>query len=116
IQPESTSPGPGTTEIELPSGEDGGSEPTSDGSDPFAEAIRLAESAGELTNRATSSQDWAEIAKIWKEAAAQMADVPESDARFQQARERIATYSENGDYARQRVLLLQVESSTKDAP
>ena len=72
----------------------------------FSDAVRLAQSALKATETASSAQDWSKIAKLWQDAAALMAVVPENDLRFQQARDRTVTYRSNAEYARQQVLQL----------
>ena len=86
-------------------------QPTTPSADPFADAVQLAQEALDATQTATTAQDWSKIAKLWQEASALMANVPESDSRFGQARERTAIYRSNGEYARQRVLQLLQEAS-----
>lgn len=72
----------------------------------FSDAVRLAQSALKATETASTAQDWSKISKLWQDAAALMAIVPESDSRFQQARDRTITYRSNAEYARQQVLQL----------
>ena len=72
----------------------------------FADAVRLAQSALKATETASTAQDWSKIAKLWQDAAALMAIVPDADPRFQQARDRTITYRSNAEYARQQVLQL----------
>lgn len=72
----------------------------------FSDAVQLAQSALKATETASSAQDWSKIAKLWQDAAALMAVVPENDPSFQQARDRTITYRSNAEYARQQVLQL----------
>ena len=78
--------------------------PSQDVDAAFSDAVRLAQSALKATETASTAQDWSKIAKLWQDAAALMAIVPEDDPSFQQARDRTITYRSNAEYARQQVL------------
>ncbi|MEM9216902.1 MAG: polysaccharide biosynthesis tyrosine autokinase [Cyanobacteria bacterium P01_F01_bin.150] len=80
--------------------------PSTDVDATFSDAVRLAQSALKATETASTAQDWSKIAKLWQDAAALMAMVPENDPHFQQARDRTITYRSNAEYARRQVLQL----------
>ncbi|GAB4478962.1 MAG: hypothetical protein OHK0037_40980 [Elainellaceae cyanobacterium] len=69
--------------------------------DPFAQAVRLAESAVRDGQSAETSADWLDLASRWQRASDLMAQVPTTDSRYTTAQNRIALYYENSNAALQ---------------
>jgi hypothetical protein len=67
--------------------------------DPFTQAVRIAEQAALDGQTAASSTDWLDLATRWQRASDLMAQVAPDDSRYQTAKNRIATYSQNSQSA-----------------
>ncbi|MGD1904538.1 MAG: hypothetical protein ACFB0C_00930 [Leptolyngbyaceae cyanobacterium] len=67
--------------------------------EPFGEAVRTATMAAELTQTATTPEEWSEVGVLWDSAMQFMMKVPEDHAQYGTAQDRIATYAGNRDYA-----------------
>lgn len=68
-------------------------------SDPFTEAVRIAEKAGIDGKTAASSAEWLDLAARWQKASDYMAQVGEDDKRYPAANERVTSYQNNRDAA-----------------
>ncbi|MDY7012062.1 MAG: hypothetical protein SVX43_00445 [Cyanobacteriota bacterium] len=68
-------------------------------SDPFAEAIRLAESSALKGQTATTAAEWLDLAAKWQRASELMQSIPKSDPRYATARERATLYRKNSEMA-----------------
>lgn len=79
--------------------------------DPFAQAVRLAESAVRDGQTAQTSADWLELASRWQRASDLMAQVPATDSRYTTAQNRVALYQENSNAALQRADRLRQSSN-----
>ncbi|MGA1475041.1 MAG: hypothetical protein ACO4AI_07730 [Prochlorothrix sp.] len=75
--------------------------PVAEVANPWYEGVTLAIEAAELTQEATSAEDWDNIAARWERAVELMQAVPATDPNYAQAQERIFTYDDNLNYARQ---------------
>lgn len=64
-------------------------------SDPFGNAVRLAEESAALGAKAQSPGDWQTIADKWGKASELMAQVPQSDKNYATAQDRTAKYKTN---------------------
>lgn len=67
--------------------------------EPFAEAVRNATSAAELTQTAQTPEAWAEVGVQWDTAMQFMMKVPQEHEQYAIAQDRIPTYQANRDYA-----------------
>ena len=73
----------------------------SSSSEPFAEAVRLAEVAAVKGKAAKSSAQWLDLAAKWQRASDLMAAVPATDSRYKTAQSRIELYRQNSEAAQQ---------------
>jgi hypothetical protein len=64
-------------------------------SDPFGNAVRLAEESAALGSKAQSPGDWQTIADKWGKASELMAQVPPSDKNYATAQDRTTRYRNN---------------------
>ncbi|MBF2048439.1 MAG: hypothetical protein EDM05_58520 [Leptolyngbya sp. IPPAS B-1204] len=94
-QPTGTSAG--TSQAEQPSG--GSATPTGGAADPFAEAVRLAESTVLAGQSAQTSAEWLEVASRWQRASDLMAQIPSQDPRYPTAQDRVQLYRQNSEAA-----------------
>ena len=69
------------------------------GTDAFAQAVRLAEEASIAGQTADSEAAWLALAADWKQASDLMAQVPDSDPRYLTAQDRVTQYGENSKAA-----------------
>jgi|GEM_PF-325554 len=69
-------------------------------SDPFSEAVRLAEKTSVAGQTAQTSAQWLDIAAKWQQASDLMAVVPSSYSRYQIAQNRMALYRQFSDVAK----------------
>ncbi|MDY6938907.1 MAG: hypothetical protein SWY16_14700 [Cyanobacteriota bacterium] len=88
-----------TTETTSPS--DAAVESTAD-SDPFAEAVILAEQAAQDGQTAQSAAEWLELAAKWRKASDLMEQVSSDDPRYQTARERVQRYRQYSQMTQQK--------------
>lgn len=72
-------------------------------SDPFAEAVRLAEQASDSGKTAKSSADWLALAAKWQQASDLMSQVAAEDQRYSTAQNRAVMYRQNSQSALQKV-------------
>ncbi|NEQ31379.1 MAG: hypothetical protein F6K04_10285 [Leptolyngbya sp. SIO4C5] len=84
-------------------------EPAPDDSDPFVQAVRLAEAAALDGQEAETAADWLDLASRWQRASDLMAQVATDDSRYPTARDRVNAYRQNSEAALQRVEQLQAE-------
>ncbi len=66
---------------------------------PFNVGVREAIKASELTQTAQTPAEWAAVAQAWQAAVTAMKQVPETDANYATAQDRIPTYEQNLAYA-----------------
>ncbi|MEM1425120.1 MAG: hypothetical protein AAGF75_01000 [Cyanobacteria bacterium P01_H01_bin.130] len=66
---------------------------------PFNVGVREAIKASELTQTAQSPAEWSAVAQAWQAAVTAMKQVPETDANYATAQDRIPTYEQNLAYA-----------------
>ncbi|HIK32766.1 MAG TPA: hypothetical protein IGS17_13265 [Oscillatoriales cyanobacterium M59_W2019_021] len=78
-----------------------GSAPAATANDPFPEAVRKATSAAQLTQTASTSQEWGQVVADWQAAIELMQSVPESNPKYSVAQDRIPMYQKNLEYAQQ---------------
>lgn len=69
--------------------------PTSEYTENFAQAVRLAEQASARGKNAATSEEWLAIAALWDQASRLMASVPPEHPRYKTAQNRTASYREN---------------------
>ena len=67
--------------------------------DPFAEAVRLAEQTVAAGQKATTSSEWLEVASRWQKASDLMQQIPASDPRYPTAQDRVVRYRQNSETA-----------------
>lgn len=75
--------------------------------DPFAEAVRLAERTSQSSQTATSAAEWLNLAAQWQQASDLMAQVEAQDARYKTAQGRVVDYRKNSEIALQRARQVQ---------
>ena len=71
-------------------------------SDPFVEAVRLAEQTAREGKGATTSADWLNLATRWQEASDLMSQVTAQDERYSVAQDRTNVYRQNSEAALQK--------------
>lgn len=84
--------------------------------DPFAEAVRLAERTSASGRSAKSSADWLGLASQWQQASDLMAAVPASDARYTTAQSRVTDYRKNSEISLGKAKELQAAPQTETSP
>lgn len=84
-----------------PSAESNSAAPTSPASDPFAEAVRLAEDTVSAGQAAQTSAEWLEVASRWQRASDLMGQIESSDPRYPTAQDRVQLYQQNSESALQ---------------
>ncbi|MBD2089818.1 hypothetical protein H6F67_08120 [Microcoleus sp. FACHB-1515] len=67
--------------------------------DPFVQAVRLAEQTAREGKTAKTSADWLNLASRWQEASDLMAKVTAQDSRYATAQDRIQAYRRNSEAA-----------------
>jgi hypothetical protein len=70
--------------------------------DPFAEAVRLAEKTVAAGQSAQSSAEWLEVASRWQRASDLMGQIPATDPRYPTAQDRVQVYRQNSEAALQK--------------
>ena len=81
--------------------------------DPFAEAVRLAERTSQSSQTASSTAEWLKLAAQWQQASDLMAQVQGNDTRYQTAQGRVVDYRKNSEIALQKARQTQEnEAST----
>ncbi len=68
-------------------------------SDPFAEAVRLAEQTVGAGQSAQTAAEWLEVASRWQRASDLMAQIPATDPRYPTAQDRVQRYRQNSEAA-----------------
>jgi hypothetical protein len=68
----------------------------------FAEAVRRATQAANLSQTAQTQAEWNQIATLWQEASDLMGQVPETSPNYADAQPRVNSYRQNAEVARQR--------------
>ena len=76
--------------------------PTTLKTDPFAEAVRLAERTSQASRTAKNTAEWLSLAAQWQKASDLMAQVSQSDSRYETAKGRVDAYRQNSDIALQK--------------
>ncbi|MEA5448130.1 hypothetical protein VB780_06080 [Leptolyngbya sp. CCNP1308] len=71
--------------------------------DPFRQGSEQAMKAAELTQSAEFSEEWAEVVILWQQAIAHMRSVPNASANGALAKEKVAEYERNLQYAQSNV-------------
>lgn len=71
-------------------------------SDPFREGINSATKAAELAQTSNTEQQWTQVALQWHKALTKMKEVPPSHPQYTAAQERVNTYRNNREIAKQR--------------
>jgi hypothetical protein len=74
--------------------------------DPFADAVRLAQTAVEAGQTAQTPAEWQALAEQWQQASELMSQIPPNDPRYSVAQDRVAVYRQNSEAA-----LLQAETN-----
>ncbi len=69
--------------------------------DPFAEAVRLAETASADGKKAQTTAEWSDISLKWQQASNLMAAVPTAHNRYVTAQDRMIRYRQNSEIAQQ---------------
>lgn len=67
--------------------------------DPFAEAVRLAEETVTAGQTAQTSAEWLEVASRWQRASDLMAEISSADPRYPTAQDRVQLYQRNSESA-----------------
>ena len=70
-------------------------------SDPFADAVRLAERTSIAGRNAQTSAQWLDLAAKWQQASDLMAAVPPTDSRYGTAQDRVESYRKKSEIAQQ---------------
>jgi hypothetical protein len=73
--------------------------PAKPASDPFAEAVRLAEETVKAGKSAQTSAEWLEVASRWQRASDLMGQIASSDPRYPTAQDRVQLYRQNSETA-----------------
>ena len=79
-------------------------------SDPFADAVRLAEQTASAGKAAQSSADWLALAAKWQQASDLMSQVPAQDKRYSVAQDRTSVYQRHSEAALQEAKKKQGQS------
>ncbi len=95
-EPQTTEPSPSPTPSVLPVA---ASQP-----DTFGDAVNKAMSAAQLTQTASTPEQWDTVAKTWQEAIALMKAVPQSSPNSAVARQKVEEYGGNLQYARRNAI------------
>lgn len=82
---------------------------------PFAEAIRSATEASQLTQTAKTYQEWEKISQLWQQSIAQMQEVSNSDSNFELAQQKVKEYQTNGAYVQKIIDKQNMYITLKDA-
>ncbi|MGC1248822.1 MAG: hypothetical protein WA865_21620 [Spirulinaceae cyanobacterium] len=77
------------------------SSPQVEAEDPFAEAVRLAETASAAGKDAQTTAEWSDISLKWQQASNLMAAVPVGHNRYVTAQDRMIRYRQNSEIAQQ---------------
>ncbi|MBD2580556.1 hypothetical protein [Oscillatoria sp. FACHB-1406] len=75
--------------------------------EPFAEAVRLAEASAANGQTAKTAAEWLDLAAKWQRASDLMQSVAKSDPRYSTARSRAQLYRKNSEMAQQQARRLQ---------
>jgi hypothetical protein len=67
--------------------------------DPFGDAVNKATAAADLTQTATKSEDWSNVANAWQQAIDLMKSVPQSSPNYEVAQQKANEYEANKTYA-----------------
>jgi len=89
------------------------------GRDPFREAVNAAMAAAVAAQTADSPQAWAEVARGWQQAIADMKAVAPTHPRYETAQQKATEYGKNFDYARTNAgaaFVPQAPASSASAP
>ncbi len=92
--PETAAPSPTTASPASPAP---AAAPTA--TDPFAEAVRLAEKTVAAGQTAQTSAEWLEVASRWQKASDLMGQIPAEDPRYPTAQDRVQVYRQNSEAA-----------------
>ncbi len=82
-------------------------------SDPFAQAVRIAEQAAQEGQTAQSSTDWLDLAARWQRASDLMGNVSVEDSRYKTAQDRRAQYQQNSQMSLRQAELLRSPSNAE---
>ena len=69
----------------------------------FDEALKSSYGAAVLTQTAKTVEDWTQVQQGWKSAIDQLASIPESNEKYEQAQQKIGEYQANLTYAEQKL-------------
>ncbi|MEL7142598.1 MAG: hypothetical protein AAGL08_10325 [Cyanobacteria bacterium J06573_11] len=75
--------------------------------DAFAEAVRIANIAAADGQTATTAAQWLDLAARWQRASDLMAQIPEGNAQYDQAKARVTSYADNSKAALAQAAALQ---------
>jgi hypothetical protein len=75
--------------------------------DPFAEAVRLAEDTVSAGQRAQTAAEWLDIASRWQRASDLMGQIAAEDPRYPTAQDRVQLYQQNSEAALEQAERLQ---------
>ncbi len=81
--------------------------PAATATDPFAEAVRLAEDTVTAGQRAQTAAEWLDIASRWQRASDLMGQIPSQDPRYPTAQDRVQLYQQNSNAALEQAERLQ---------
>ncbi|NJO77864.1 MAG: hypothetical protein HC827_04605 [Cyanobacteria bacterium RM1_2_2] len=81
--------------------------PAATATDPFAEAVRLAEDTVTAGQRAQTAAEWLDIASRWQRASDLMGQIPSQDQRYPTAQDRVQLYQQNSNAALEQAERLQ---------
>jgi hypothetical protein len=79
--------------------------------DPFADAVRLAEQTSRSSQTARSAAEWLNLAAQWQQASDYMAQVAATDPRYKTAQNRVVEYRRNSEIALQKAKQSQVNEA-----
>lgn len=81
--------------------------PVARNSEPFAEAVRLAEASATNGQTAKTAAQWLDLAAKWQRASDLMQSVPKSDPRYSTAKARAQLYRQNSEMAQKQAQRLK---------
>ncbi|MGJ3246158.1 MAG: hypothetical protein ACFE0I_08795 [Elainellaceae cyanobacterium] len=84
--------------------------------DPFAQAVWIAEKAAQDGQAARSSAEWLDLASRWQRASDLMAEISPDDSRYVTAQNRQALYQQNSEAALQQAEAVRSPSSSPSPP
>lgn len=110
--PAPTAPAPAPADLPVPTTAEPPASPVAqaplasapaDSTDPFGDAVTRATEAANLSQTATTIEQWQQIAQLWQDAATLMGLVPSDNPNFATAQDRVTVYLGNRNVALQKI-------------